>query len=419
MIVPAPVADTRCLSFQGGPILQVLCLLIEHLATAVEQKDNPELASRVVVIGGSAHERKPVFDCSREAGGFGIKPGLSLREAAHLCPDAVFLPMDEAKYTCAFDRVLDVLEHFSPVVESECLGTAFLDISGCEGLFGSYEELAGRLCWQVSCDSGLFASIGIATSKLVAGIAASRALPGAPLIVERGREREFLQPLPVDLLPLSEETKRRLGLLALRTMGQVAALPRDALVAQFGPEGLLAHEWAGGVDERPLTPRAKPAVLEEERCCDTPVDTLDGLVARVGDLLDRLVPRLKERNQVCRQVRLRLDFDDGGSSLAVFTLKAAADSKGEMLGYLKRRLDGTYLPSAVTGIGLGLTGLGPGESVQGSLAFHGDGEHRQRARQLVGNLRLRWGTNPLKVVAPLDPASRIPERRARLIDFEP
>lgn len=399
--------------------MQVLCLLIEHLATAVEQKDNPELAGQVVVIGGSAHERKPVFDCSQEASGFGIKPGLSLREAAHLCPDAVFLPVDEAKYACAFDRVLDVLEHFSPVVESECLGTAFLDISGCEGLFGSYEELAGRLYWKVSSDSGLFASIGVGTGKLVAGMAAGRALPGDPLIVERGREREFLGPLSLDLLPLSEETKRRLELLALRTMGQVAALPRDALVAQFGPEGLLAHEWASGVDERPLVPRVKPAVLEEEWCCETPVDTLDGLIALLGDLLDRLVPRLKGRSQVCRQVRLRLDFDDGGSSLAVFTLKAASDSKGDMLGYLKRRLDGTYLPSAVTGIGLGLTALGSGESVQGSFALHGSGEHRERARQLVGNLKLRWGSNPLKVVVPLDPTSRIPERRARLVDFEP
>ena len=199
----------------------------------------------------------------------------------------------------------------------------------------------------------------------------------------------------------------------------IRTAPRDALVAQFGPEGLLAHEWASGVDERPLVPRAKPAVLEEERCCETAVDTLDGLVALVSDLLDRLVPRLKGRNQVCRQVRLRLDFDDGGSSLAVFTLKAAGDSKGEMLGYLKRRLDGTCLPSAVTGIGLGLAGLGPSESVQGSLALHRGGEHRERARQLVRNLRLRWGSNPLKVVAPLDPVSRIPERRARLVDFEP
>lgn len=399
--------------------MQVLCLLIEHLATAVEQRDNPELAGRVIVIGGLAHERKPVFDCSREAGEFGIKPGLSLREAAHLCPDAVFLPVDEAKYVCAFERVLDVLGHFSPVVESEHLGTAFLDISGCEGLFGSYDELARRLCGEVSSKAGLPARIGVAASKLVAGIAAGSALPGTSLIVEKGREKEFLEPLPLGLLPLSEETKRRLELLALRTMGQVAALPRDALVAQFGSEGLRAHEWARGVDERPLAPRVKSAVLEEERCCETPVDTLDGLMALIGDLLDRLVPRLKGRAQVCRQVRLRLDFDDGGSSLAVFTMKAASDAKVEMLGYLKRRLDGTYLPSAVTGIGLGLSGLGASESVQGSLALHGDGEHRQRARQLVGNLRLRWGTNPLKVVALLDPASRIPERRARLVDFEP
>ena len=397
----------------------VLCLFSEHFPTAVEQRDAPELAGRVVVIGGLAHERKPVFDCSREAEGFGIRPGLSLREAAHLCADAVFLPLDEAKYVRAFDRVLDTLEGFSPVVEAEGLGTAFLDIAGCEGLFGSYEKLAGRVAVEVSSLLGCLPRIGIGAGKLVAGMAARRASPGVPLIVEEGKEREFLQPLPVDLLPLSGEMRRRLDLLALRSIGQLAALPRDALVAQFGFEGLPAHLWANGVDERPLVPRAKPALLEEEVCCETPVATLDGLVALLDSLLDRLTPRLKERHQVCRQVRLRLDFDDESSSLAVFTLKAATDSRDEMLGYLRRRFDGTPLPRPVTGIGLGLTGLGAGEPAQRSFALHGGGERGERVRQLVESLKLRLGANPLKVVVPLDPHSRLPEKRAGLVDFEP
>lgn len=397
--------------------MQVLCLLIEHFPAAVEQMANPGLAGRAVVVGGLAHERGPVFDCSQEADGFGIEPGLSLREASHLCPDAAFLPVDESRYVQAFDRVLDVLDRFSPVVEPECLGTAFLDVAGLEGLFGPREELAGRVYGEVISETGFPARVGIAGGKLIARIAAAQASPGAPVIIETGREREFLGPLPVVLLPLSGETKRRLDLLGLRTIGQVAALSRDALMAQFGQEGLLAHDLACGRDERPLAPRARPVILEDGLCCEeTPIATIDGLMAGVGGLLDRLIPRLKERHQVCRQVRLRLDFEDGGSSVAVFTLKTATDSRSGMLGFLRGRLDGEGLSSAVTGIGLGLAGLCGDEAVQDSFAMRERGE---KMRRLVESLRLRLGDNPLKVVAPLDPHSRLPERRSRLIDVEP
>jgi len=315
--------------------------------------------------------------------------------------------------------VLYVLERFSPAVESGSLGAAFLDIFGLEGLFGSCEEFAMRIYFEVCSRTGFSPKIGIAASKFVAAMAANLASSGNPLIMDTGKEREFLAPLSVNLLPLSEETKRRLDLLGLRTMGRVASFPRDALVAQFGQEGLLAYQLASGIDERPLVPRAKPTILEEELSCEAPVADLDGLIAGIGDLLDRLIPGLKRRNQACRQVKLHINFDDGGSSLEIVTLKAATDSKGEILGCLRRRLERARFPSAITGISLGLMGLGSNEAMQGSFVLRGTTDHGERVRRLVGNLKLRFGNSPLKRVVPLDPKSRIPERRARLIDFEP
>lgn len=399
--------------------MQILCLFIEHFPAAVEVKERPELAGQVIIIGGLAQERKPVFDYSPEASGFGIESGLLLREAYHLCPNAIFLPLDEIKYIQAFDRVLDVLEHFSPGVESNSLGTAFLDISGMEALFGTCEELAMQVYFKVRSRTGFSAEIGIAASKFVAAMAANLASAGNPLIVDTGKEREFLAPLPVNLLPLSEETKRRLDLLGVRTIGQVASFPKDAMIVQFGWEGLLAHERASGIDERPLVARAKPTILEEELSYEARVADLDTLIAGIGDLLDRLIPRLKGRNQLCRQIRLRFDFDDEGSSLGIITLKAATDSKGEILGFLRRRLERAPFPRAITGISLGLMGLGSNEAMQGSFVLRGTRDHGDRVRHLVGNLKLRFGNNPLKRVVPLDPKSRIPERRTKFVDFEP
>jgi len=399
--------------------LQILCLVIEHFPAAVELRENPELSGRVIVIGGLPHERKSVFDCSQEASQLGIEPGRSLREAHHLCPDAVFLPLDQTKYSHAFEEVLHILERFSPTVDPKSLGTAFLEISGLEGLFGSCDDLAMRIYFEVYSRTGFSPKIGIAASKFVAAMAATLASPGRPVIVDRGEERGFLEGLPIDLLPLSEETKRRLDLLGLRTMGQVASFPKDALVAQFGQEGLLAYQLTSGIDERPLVSRSKLAILEEELSCEAPVADLDGLIAGIGDLLDRLIPSLKRRNQACGQVKLRIDFDDGGSSLGIVTLKAATDSKGEILGCLRRRLERARLPRAITGISLGFMGLSDEEAIQGFFALRGTSDHGERVRHLVGNLKLRFGNNPLKRVVPLDPKSRIPERRASLIDFEP
>lgn len=399
--------------------MRTLCLFIEHFPAAVELRENPGLAGRVIVIGGPPHERKPVFDCSQEACGFGIDSGLSLREAYHLCPDAIFLTVDKTKYFQAFDEVLDALERFSPAVESDSLGMAFLDIFGLEGLFGSCEEVAMRIYFEVCSRTVFSPKIGVAANKFVAAMAANLASLGRPVIVDSGDERVFLEGLPSAVLPLSEETIRRLDLLGLRTMGQVASFPRDALVAQFGQEGQLAHELASGIDEQPLIPRVKPTILEEEISCEAPVADFDGLIAGIGDLLDRLIPGLKRRNQTCRQVKLRIDFDDRGSSIGIVTLKAATDSKGEILGCLRRRLERARFPSAITGINVGLTRLSSNEAVQSSFVLQGTTDHGERVRHLVGNLKLRFGNNPLKRVVPVDPKSRIPEKRARLIDFEP
>ena len=279
--------------------MKVICALIEHFAAAVEIRDNRGLSSQPVVIGGFPHERKPVFDCSIAAARFGIVPGLSLREAYHLCPNAIFLPSGRAKYTEAFDNVLAVLYHFSPTVEPSDLGKAFLDASGLEYLFGAEEELVRRVASEVCRQTSLLSKVGLASNKFVADVAATCASAEEPLVVSKGEEREFLAPLPVRLLPLSDETKKRLDLLGLHTLGQIASLPLDALVSQFGQEGLLAHQLARGMDESRLMPRPRPMIVEDEFAPHNPLVTAETLLGAIGLLLDRLILKLRARNQVC------------------------------------------------------------------------------------------------------------------------
>lgn len=399
--------------------MKVICALIEHFAAAVEIRDNPGLSSQAVIIGGFPHERKPVFDCSIAAARFGIVPGLSLREAYHLCPNAIFLPPGRAKYTEAFDDVLAVLHHFSPTVEPCDLGKAFLDASGLEYLFGAKEKLARRVASEVCRQTSLLSKVGMASNKFVADVAATCASAEEPLVVSKGEEREFLAPLPVRLLPLSDETKKRLDLLGLRALGQIASLPLDALVSQFGQEGLLAHQLARGMDESRLMPRPRSMIVEDELAPDNPLVTAETLLGAIGLLLDRLILKLRARNRVCGQLRLNLQLDGGGVWHDSFTMKSPTDSEREILMLLKHRLEIAHFPGGITNIHLVLSDLGSEQGTQGPLLQSERVRQEAQLKRAVKSLKVRFGRNPLRKIVHLDPGSRIPERRAGLIEFEP
>jgi nucleotidyltransferase/DNA polymerase involved in DNA repair len=342
---------------------------------------------------------------------------MTLRQASHRCPEAIFLPVDESGYAGAFEEVLDILDRFSPLVEADSLGKAFLDITGTEQLFGPSENLAEQVRRDVLRQTGFKSQIGIAGSKFVAGIAVSLA-SASPLIVRSGEEKKFLEALSVDLLPLSPEAITWLKRLGLRHMGQVAGLPENALAGQLGGEGLLAHRLANGIDEEPVRPRSRPDMLEQTLFFEQPLESLDALLAALGKLLDQLVPLLRRRYQVCSQVRLCFRSEDGRTWPDTVILKTPLDSKTEILGILKRQLETTSLPEGVSEIYLGLAKLGGELGKQAPLSSGAKGRQEEALQRLEKDLGDRFGHSPLKKVVALDLDSRIPERRVALVDAD-
>lgn len=394
--------------------MRILCLFIPHLPIQWEMKSHPDLAQTTLIIGGFPHERKLVLDCSEKAIAQGVSPGMILRQASHRCPDAVFSPVDEAGYAKAFDEVLDVLDQFSPAVEADNQGRAFLDITGTEQLFGPLEELAARIRGEVFQRVGFHSQAGISSSKFLAGIAASLAFT-SPLVVEGNEEKEFLKPLPIELLPLTREAVDWLKRLGLRTMGQVAALPVNALSSQLGQDGTMAYRLANGIDERQVVSRPKPDVLEQALSLEQPLESLDALLAALGVLLDKLIPLLRGRCQVCYRIKLRFRFDNTELWQSLI-LKTPSDSKPDILGVLKRHLEAASFPEGISEIHLILAGLGGESGKQASLSTGTKGIQAESLQRLDSDLRARFGHSPLKRVVLIDPDCRIPERRAVLAD---
>ena len=399
--------------------MRVICVYLEHFAVAVEIKERPELLDHPIVIGGYPNERKRVFDCSLEAANLSIAPGMPLRHAHHLCPDAVFLPLDKDKYLRAFDEILDILDRFSPLVEVANLGKAFLDGLGLSGLYGPDENIALRIRSEISNRTRLEPRLGIAGSKFVAEVVAAQASPQCPCIIKNEREKDFLEPLPSSLLPVSQDMKRRLDILGLRTMGQIASLPLNTLATQFGEEGVLAHQLANGIDNRPLVPRAKPAILEQELSFENSLESVDTILAAIDRLFDKLIPTLRNRNQVCGQIRLHFCIDGTNSWHDTLNLREPTDSKREIISLIKHRLESAHFSAGVTDMRLGLTQLGGETAKQNPLLTRERVRQDAQLKRAAKQLQAKLGKNPLKKVVQVDPDSRIPERRSGLIDFKP
>jgi DNA polymerase-4 len=252
----------------------ILHVDLDAFFAAVEQRDRPELRGRPVIVGGDPGARGVVSTASYEARAFGVHSALPLRTAAARCPQGIFLPVDGAKYRRESRRVMEILGRFTPLLEQVSIDEAFLDVAGSEALFGPPEAIAGRIKGAIRDEVGLTASVGVATTKLVAKVASDLRKPDGLVVVPPGEEAAFLAPLPITRLwGVGEQTRVALSEHGVRTIGDLAALPVDVLVRRLGAHGATLHGRALGIDPSPVTPEIAAKSVSHEHTFD--VDTAD------------------------------------------------------------------------------------------------------------------------------------------------
>ncbi len=396
--------------------MRIACVLIEHLAAAVSERQRPELSGRPFIVGGRPHERKTVYDVSPVAAGYGITPGMTLREASQRCPQAVFLPLDEEAYRQAFAAVLTALELFTPAVEAAESGCAYLDLRHLALPPGGEPALAAELVAAVRTAAGLSPGVGIAAGIFTARLAASLAGPGGVRVVAPGTERAFLAPLPLSTLPLSVEARRRLRLLGLATVDQFAALKAEAVAAHLGAEGIAAHRLANGIDERGIkvSPRDRSAVAERE--FEAPLCDDERLALAVTHLIDQLLPELQREHLFCRRVGVDLRLANGEMRTLVAHLREPSQD-GEIIARAVRRLIlASPRPSGIAALRLSLGDLGGIGGSQLSLFAPQQGRLAKLA-EAACRLRQRFGEGRLYKAVILDAEATIPERRFALVDY--
>ena len=272
----------------------ILHVDLDAFFAAVEQRDRPELRGKPVIVGGDPGARGVVSTASYEARRFGVHSAMPLRTAAALCPEGIFLPVDGAKYRTASRAVMEILGRYTPRVEQVSIDEAFLDVAGSEALFGPPVAIAAAIRAAVRSEVGLTASVGVATTKLVAKIASDLRKPDGLVAVAAGDEAAFLAPLPIGRLwGVGAQTRAALAEYGVRTIGDLAAIDPRLLARRLGQHGATLVERARGVDPSPVTGEAEAKSVSHEHTFDVDTSDVDQIERTLLALAEGVASRLR------------------------------------------------------------------------------------------------------------------------------
>src|SRR2546421_539526 len=257
---------------------------------SVEQRDDPRLRGRPVIVGGGV-----VLAASYEAKAYGIRRAMGGRQARRLCPDAIVVPPRFSAYTEASRAMFAVFEDASPVVEGLSIDEAFLDVRGMERIAGSPVEIAVRLRAAVRERVGLPVTVGVARTKFLAKVASGVAKPDGLLVVPPERELAFLHPLPVECVwGVGPATARRLQAWNVRTVGELAALSEHTLVAMLGrAAGRQLSALAHNRDFRRVEPGRRRGSIGSQRALGRGRHSAETIDAALVGIVDRITRRLR------------------------------------------------------------------------------------------------------------------------------
>ena len=370
---------------------------LDSFYASVEQRDDPSLLGRPVIVGPGV-----VLAASYEAKACGVYSGMGAGQARRLCPQAAVVPCRMEAYAEASKAVFRIFENTAPVVEALSIDEAFLDVRGMEHFAGTPAQIAERLRREVRELVGLPISVGIARTKFLAKVASAVAKPDGLLLVPPDGELEFLHPLPVERLwGVGPITAARLHDAGLRSVGQVAELPEAVLVDTLGrAAGRHLHALAHNRDPRRVEKRRRRRSIGAQHALGRRSRSPEAVDAILVALVDRVTGRLRKAGRVCRTVVLRLRFSDFSRATRSHTLSEPT-ARTEAVLVAARALLAAAQPTlderGITLVGVALSNLE--EAGAGQLALD---DRTATLDSTLDELRERFGTDAITRAVLLD-----------------
>lgn len=364
---------------------------LDAFYASVEQRDNPQLRGRPVIVGSGV-----VLAASYEARAFGVGGAMGGGLARRLCPQAIVVEPRISAYSEASKAVFEVFNDTTPLVEGLSIDEAFLDVGGLKRISGTPTEIAIRLRRRVLEEVGLPITVGVARTKFLAKVASGVAKPNGLLVVPPDGELAFLHPLPVERLwGVGKVTAAKLHDRGITRVGEVAQLPETTLVNMLGPaSGRHLHALAHNLDPRPVVVGRRRRSIGSQRALGRSPKTPEAVDTILVGLVDRVTRRMRTAGRVGRTVVLRLRFDDFTRATRSHTLLRATAHTETILATAQGLL-ATALPmiedQGLTLVGIAIANLDDDSAIQLELPF--DRHSGLALDAAVDDLRARFGSS--------------------------
>jgi DNA polymerase-4 len=308
----------------------IIHLDLDAFYASVEVLDDPALRGKPVIVGGS-ERRGVVSAASYESRKYGVHSAMPTATARRLCPQGIFLPVRMERYREVSEVVFSIFRRFTPLVEPLGIDEAFLDVTGCERLFGSAEEVARKIKAAVREETGLTVSAGVAPNKFLAKIASDLGKPDALTVVLPGNEIGFLEPLPVARLwGVGKVTEQELHRRGVRTIGDLRRVPAATLARAFGAHGEQLHRLAHGIDDRPVETEHEAKSIGHEDTYDHDLRERGAMRRELLSLADRVSARLRRHGRKGKTVTLKVKYADFVQVTRAATLAEPTDDGGTL-----------------------------------------------------------------------------------------
>jgi DNA polymerase IV len=390
----------------AAPAATILHADLDSFYASVEQRDDPRLRGRPVIVGAGV-----VLAASYEAKARGVRTAMGGHRARQLCPEAVVVPPRMSAYSEASKAVFKVFEDTAPVIEGLSIDEAFLDVRGLDHISGTPIEIAARLRRRIRDEVGLPITVGVARTKFLAKVASGVAKPDGLLVVPPDHELRFLHPLPVERLwGVGRVTAEKLHERGITTVGQVAMLAELELVSMLGrASGRHLHALAHNYDPRPVQIRRRRRSIGAQRALGRRRRSPEELAGVLLALVDRVARRLRAAKRVCRTVVLRMRFEDFSRATRSYTLReptAQTHTIFKTAAGLLRASAPIIERNGITLLGIALANLADQDAVQLVLPF----DRGQDLDAVVDRVRDRFGAGAITrgVLVGRDPGVWVP-----------
>jgi DNA polymerase-4 len=369
---------------------------------AIEQRDNPSLHGRPVVVGADpkgGRGRGVVAAASYEARAFGIHSAMPISRAYRLCPQAIYIQGDLDKYGRESDRIFSILERFTPDIEPLSIDEAFLDITRSHHLFGTPEETCRRIKATIKAETGLTASIGLAPNMFTAKIASDLGKPDGFIVVTPGRLLEFLHPLPVSRLwGVGPVTRGEFEKSGIRTIGDLARRPLEEIVKAFGAGGEHAWRLAQGLDPRQVESETVTKSVGAEHTFEEDTSDQNLMLDTLASLSERTSRRLRKSGLSGRTITLKIRFEDFSTHTRAASLPRATNLAEDIYRTTSRRLQEFNLAKAkVRLLGVSVSGF---DRPSGQLGLFGEvpapEEKKENLQSAVDRIKDKFGERAIR-----------------------